>query len=388
MPNSVQIIHLCQDEKFINSAVEQFEHCFPRQNTFFVLPVSSDEHFKHVKSRDFIHKTAAADLISISSTLPYNAIVVLHSLSPRFYDFILQLHKNIKIIWFCFGFEVYNDSNYFKTNILLDDITRAKFPDVKRSKKDQFIEIVRPYYRLLKTTLPFSSKEYKRKVFKRIDYFGCPFLEEFQSIKKLLSIKRVFFNFWYYPLELIVEVTHPIQLPKNILLIGNSGYKSGNHLDVFAKIKDFTRKGIEIVVPLNYGNPDYIQEILVQGKKEFNTAFKPLLHFMPLAEYNTILQSVGIAILNNKRQQAVGNTIALLWFGAKVFLSHKNPFYHYLKRIGIIIYCYETELNQKSSSQLLSLEQIEHNRKLLFQELNQAHLAQVLKQQINDIYAK
>ena len=388
MPNSVQIIHLCQDEKFINSAVEQFEHCFPRQNTFFVLPVSSDEHFKHVKSRDFIHKTAAADLISISSTLSNSTIVVLHSLSACFYDFVLQLPKNIKIIWFCFGFEVYNDSNYFKDKELLDRLTRNLFPNLPKSRKKRIKEYLRPWYRIIKPGLELSRKEKKQKAIARIDFLGSSFSEEYLQISKLIQHEKLFFNFWYYPLELIVEVTHPIQLPKNILLIGNSGYKSGNHLDVFAKIKDFTRKGIEIVVPLNYGNPDYIQEILVQGKKEFNTAFKPLLHFMPLAEYNTILQSVGIAILNNKRQQAVGNTIALLWFGAKVFLSHKNPFYHYLKRIGIIIYCYETELNQKSSSQLLSLEQIEHNRKLLFQELNQAHLAQVLKQQINDIYAK
>ena len=101
MSKEFQIVHICEDEKFINSAVEQFEYCFPRQNTFFVLPISSDEHFKHVKSQDFIHRTAAADLISISSTLSNSTIVVLHSLSPRFYDFVLQLPKNKKIIWFC-----------------------------------------------------------------------------------------------------------------------------------------------------------------------------------------------------------------------------------------------------------------------------------------------
>ena len=388
MPKELHIVHICEDEKFINSAVEQFEHCFPSQNTFFVLPVSSDEHFKHVKSQDFIHKTAAEDLILFSSTLTNNAIVVLHSLSPRFYDFVLQLPKSIKIIWLCFGFEVYNDSNYFKSNILLDAVTRAKFPDVKRSKKDQFIEIARPYYRLLKPTLPLSSKESKRRVFKRIDYFGCPFLEEFQSVKKLLSIKRAFFNFWYYPLEIIIDIQQPIIYPKTNIIIGNSGFKSGNHLDVFDKIKNYSLKDIEIVVPLNYGEPKYIQEVLVEGKKDFNMAFKPLLDFMPLAVYNTILESVGVAILNNKRQQAVGNTIALLWFGAKVFLSHKNPFYHYLKRKGVLVYCYETELNQKSISQFLSLEQMEHNRIVLFQELSKAHLATLLKKQIEHVYAK
>lgn len=388
MPKEFQIVHICEDEKFINSAVEQFEHCFPRQNTFFVLPVSSDENFKHVKSQDFIHKTTSENLTQVSSSISNKTIVVLHSLSPRFYDFVLQLPKNIKIIWFCFGFEVYNDSNYFKSNILLDAVTRAKFPDVKKSKKDQFIEIARPYYRLIKPILPLSQREYKHKVMQRIDFLGSSFQEEFKQVCKLIKQKKKFFNFWYYPLEIIIDIQQPIIYPKTNIIIGNSGFKSGNHLDVFDKIKNYSLKDIEIVVPLNYGEPKYIQEVLVEGKKDFNVAFKPLLDFMPLAEYNTILESVGVAILNNKRQQAVGNTIALLWFGAKVFLSHKNPFYHYLKRIGVLVYCYETELNNKSISQFLSLEQIEHNRIVLFQELNQVHLADLLKEQIEIVYAK
>lgn len=382
MPKEFQIVHICEDEKFINSAVEQFEHCFPRQNTFFVLPVSSDEHFKYVKSQDFIHRTAAADLISISSTLSNSTIVVLHSLSPRFYDFILQLPTNIKIIWFCFGFEVYNDSNYFKNDLLLDKLTKQKFPETKKTAKDKFIEAARPYYRFVKPTLPLSPKEYKHKVMQRINYLGSSFEEEFENVCKLTRLKKQFFHFWYYPLEIITDTQKPIVFPKRNIIIGNSGFKSGNHLDVFDKIKVYSLPDIEIVVPLNYGEAKYIQDILIEGKKVFNEAFQPLLDFMPLAAYNTILESVGVAILNNKRQQAVGNTIALLWFGAKVFLSHKNPFYHYLKRIGVLVYCYETELNEKSISQFLSLEQMEHNRIVLFQELNQAHLADLLKEQI------
>ena len=200
---------------------------------------------------------------------------------------------------------------------------------------------------------------------------------------KLIQQRKQFFNFWYYPLELIVDVTDLIYLPKKNLLIGNSGYKSGNHLDVFHAIKTFSiPTDAQVIVPLNYGESAYIQEVLASGKKHFKTMFNPLLNFMPLHEYNTHLESVGVAILNNKRQQAVGNTIALLWFGAKVFLSNKNPFYHYLKRMGVEIYSYETELNAKSITEFLSLESIEKNRKLLYTELNRNHLSDLLKTQI------
>lgn len=386
MIKAIQIVHICEDEKFINSAIDQFENCFPAQNTFYVLPISFEENFKHVKNRTFVHKTKPEDLIQIPSNLSDKSIVVLHSLSPRFYDFVLLLPKDVKIIWFCFGFEVYNDSNYYKNSILLDTITAREFPNKNKTHKQRFIEKIRPFYRLIKKTLPLSQRERKHKVIKRINYLGSSFKEEFEMVCKLINQKKEFFDFWYYPLELIVDSNAPVSLEKKTIIIGNSGSKSGNHLDVFDKIRNYSLQDIEIVVPLNYGDTTYIKEILIEGQNVFNVAFKPLLEFMPIQEYNIILESAGVAVLNNKRQQAIGNTIALLWFGTKVFLSNKNPFYHYLQRKGIIVYCYETELNDESISQFLSLEQIQHNRKLLFQELNKAHLVELLKNQIVNIY--
>ena len=99
-----------------------------------------------------------------------------------FYDFVLQLPHKIKIIWFCFGFEVYNDANYFKNNILLDTITNQKFPEKELSSKKKIKEQARPFYRMIKPSLPLSSKEYKHKVIKRINYLGSSFQEEFEQV--------------------------------------------------------------------------------------------------------------------------------------------------------------------------------------------------------------
>ena len=106
---------------------------------------------------------------------------------------------------------------------------------------------------------------------------------------------------------------------------------------------------------------------------------------MPLSEYNQILKKCGVAILNNFRQQAVGNTIALLWFGSKVFLSNKNPFYHYLKKIGVVIYCYEKDLNSEKDLELLSFDKIIENRKQLFKNLNTEFLLIELKNELEKL---
>ena len=144
--------------------------------------------------------------------------------------------EEIKIIWLCFGFEVYNDPHYFKEKSLLDTITQIKFPNPKTSIQKKLKDELRPLYRLLKPSIPLSAKVKKRKAMERINYFGCPFLEEYKSITELTGIKRPLFSFCYYPLEIIINTEKSIVFPKSKLIIGNSGHKTGNHLDIFDKL--------------------------------------------------------------------------------------------------------------------------------------------------------
>lgn len=382
---SVKIIHICQDEKFINSAIQQFEFSFPKSNIFHIVSQLPD--FVHVKSQECVQHCNVQDLKTIAHTLDKSVLVVLHSLSDTFYDFVLQLPKENTVIWLCFGFEIYNDPNFFKTKNLFDIITKNKFPEFKISKKKKTKDLLRPYYRLLNKNLPLSSVEYKAKVLKRINFLGSSFKEEFESVCSLIKQKKLFFDFWYYPLEQILDVSATINLNKKNILVGNSGSSSGNHLDVFTQLKKYNLTAEKIVVPLNYGESKYIDVVVDEGNNQFSQKFQPLLKFLSLQEYNVILEGIGIAIFNNRRQQAVGNTIALLWMGAKVFLSKQNPLYHYLKRKGLNIYCYEIDLNEQNCNQLLSLQQIEHNRSTLFNLLNREKLAVELHEQILKINA-
>jgi hypothetical protein len=379
-----KIIHICEDEKFINSAVQQFEDVFHGNNEFYIVTNSIEDEFIHVKPRSFVKKINIDDLINLSTSAT-DTIICLHSLSTNFYSFVLSLSDSNKILWFCFGFEVYNDSNYFKDKMLFDKETLNYFPSKNKPFLKSIKEIVRPYYKYINPTVGFSSQQTKIKVFEKLNFFVCPFREEYESITKLLKISKPLINFWYYPLEIIVDVNKSIKFPKKSILIGNSGHKTGNHLDVFCKIKNYSLLASDIVVPLNYGNSDYINIIIYEGESAFNASFNPLLNFIPLPKYNNILENVGVAIFNNKRQQAVGSTIALLWMGSKVFLSNSNPFYQYLKRTGIIVFCYETELNEKSCNLFLNLEQIEFNRRILFEHLNKEKLVYELKLQICSI---
>lgn len=386
---TTKIIHICEDEKFINSAIQQFESCFPSSNIFYVLPLSEDcKEFLHVKPQLCVQMINQDFMLKIARSVENSVLIVLHSLSPKFYDFVLQLPLTNKVIWFCYGFEVYNDTNYFKRNILLDTITAIKFPVETKTLKQTIVEFIIKCYRIIRPSLSFSKSEKKKQVFNRVTFIGTSFIEEYKSISKLLKIKKPYFNFWYYPLENILDVSIPINLNKKSILIGNSGHKTGNHLDVFAKIKSYTLITERIVVPLNYGDEAYIKAVNEEGMKHFSDKFNAFHHFITLEKYNAVLNEVGVAILNNRRQQAFGNTIALLWMGAKVFLSKQNPIYSFFKRIDVYVYCYETELDEQSCNQYLSLKEIKHNRKVLFDVLNREKLAFELFEQISKVIIK
>lgn len=119
--------------------------------------------------------------------------------------------------------------------------------------------------------------------------------------------------------------------------IGNSADPSNNHKLVFEKLAQLnvpSRVG-KIYCPLSYGNPAYAVQIKQLGKAMFGDKFYPLMDFMPLSQYNKILDEVDIAIFAHNRQQAMGNTINLLGRGKTVYMRGDTSSYAQLTKLGI-----------------------------------------------------
>lgn len=72
----------------------------------------------------------------------------------------------------------------------------------------------------------------------------------------------------------------------------------------------------------------------------------------------------------------MGNIITALWLGSKVFLSKKSTTYSCLKRLGIKMYSIEDDLNPgwKDALLPLSIEEREHNRRILMQEYGKENM--------------
>lgn len=122
------------------------------------------------------------------------------------------------------------------------------------------------------------------------------------------------------------------------VLVGNSATYTNNHLEAFDRLKSLDLAGRRIVVPLSYGEPEYADVVMENGRNLFGNAFMPLVDFVPLDEYLAIIGSCSVVIMNHRRQQALGNICAALYSGAHVYLDDANPAGSFLRSLGATVH--------------------------------------------------
>ncbi len=199
------------------------------------------------------------------------------------------------------------------------------------------------FYKHRQNNIKHDFVEYLRKtIIPQIPVVVSLIRGDYEIVKKVYgSNAKYIYSFYPNPVDfnLIKNLT-----PQNredgikIILVGNSGDPANNHQEVFEFLDRFKDKDIKIICPLSYGNAAYIKKIVFLGNKMFGLKFEPLTEFISPYEYVKVLSSVDVAIMNHERQQGLGNTIALLALGKKVFIrSDTSPFEFFAYR-GIKIF--------------------------------------------------
>lgn len=377
-----RFFHFCSDEKFINSAYNQFENLFPKKNKFLIYgcPQKQTFHIKINEDYEFVNNIKES-----FENIPENSVVFFHSLPDSLISNLAHFKKSVILVWFVHGYEVYNDPYLYSEKKSLDKITRKTFGYTHIGLKENLKNKLWPILRKIKSDLYYTKSEEKKLKLKRINYFGCSFVEEHKQVYKILGIKRPLFNFWYYPIEDIVINNELFINNKEFIMIGNSGFKTNNHIDVFSKISKLGLKN-KIVMPISYGNKNYTEQLIKHIEEHYNyLEINYLQQFLTLNEYNTFLNSIKTAIFNTRRQQAIGNIITLINNGSKVFISEKNTFYHYLVNRGIKVFSYEKDMNLKEINSSLDIETIKSNREKLYDLLNHDRLKNELLNSIKKI---
>ncbi|NCU05217.1 MAG: TDP-N-acetylfucosamine:lipid II N-acetylfucosaminyltransferase [Chitinophagaceae bacterium] len=180
---------------------------------------------------------------------------------------------------------------------------------------------------------------YKKKLIRKIRHFVGFVKGDYEFIKNKYGAEGMFHESILYPVAFCDGYAVKNNKTENIvrILVGNSADPSNNHLAIFNKLSEYKNESIEIIVPLSYGNKEYANEVINAGRMIFGDKLRPLNDFMPLHEYETLLNSIDIGIFNHGRQQGLGNIIKLLSYGKKVYLRNDISTWDFFTDMGVTL---------------------------------------------------
>jgi hypothetical protein len=169
----------------------------------------------------------------------------------------------------------------------------------------------------------------------RVQFFSSPLPYEYDLLKKSLGRR---FRAEYLQINYgSVQDTFAGSGKKirgNNILVGNSASLTNNHTEVFEVLKRQNLSGRKIIVPLSYGQAAYRDYVVKIGRQMFGAKFEPVTSFLSLPDYHEMLSSCSCAIMNQYRQQALGNIGTILYQGGRLYLSQKNVLAKFLRARG------------------------------------------------------
>ncbi|GAB1055860.1 MAG: TDP-N-acetylfucosamine:lipid II N-acetylfucosaminyltransferase [Shewanella algae] len=324
-----KILHIAPIEKFIPSFINLIKNHFPsEQHTIFT--VGNYDKYPYTQAENTIHFekfNSYKTLYHLLRALHSHKKIILHGLFTHQLTMLLcfmpWLHK--KCQWVIWGSDLYYHQLAVKnTRYRLIEMLRK----VLISRLSGFITYVDGDYHKAQQWYGAKGRLYECIVYKSNVYVG----NELSGAELLNS-----------------SLAHA----KLNLLVGNSSDPTNNHQDIFKRLLELDVDKLvgKIYCPLSYGNHEYAREIKKLGEALFGDKFHPLMGFIPLIEYNKILDEIDIAIFAHNRQQAMGNIINLLGRGKTVYMRSDTSSYFLFAKLGIQVFSIEhLALNVQSSN--------------------------------------
>lgn len=335
----MKFIHFVIDDKFIPDSIKCFEEAGLTNNEFYYVRPKSHPVTEYLD----LFKVKELNNNEVISLLEKRkpCVVVLHSLYSLPLEIINHIPNVIKIIWYAWGFDLYSNPRPLNPLVVQDNrygIETRSFIDKfnRKTYVDKFRYMIK---RLLKKG--YTRRDAENAV-SRIDYFAGVFQEEYDLLCKRVPYfraKKIVHNYIHPQEFLRDDINEPISVKGNNILLGNSATINCNHLDLLTILGTSNLKDIKIYCPLSYqGTKDYKQAVVKKGEDLFGENFIPLMDFLPLSEYNQIMNSCGSLILGQMQQAATCNILTAIWSGIKVYLPEDSMNYIHYMNEGLKVY--------------------------------------------------
>ena len=339
----MKILHIATyEKKFVLVAADIFDSCKETENSFRVITTRVSEarkFFARQKNIRVVNRLLYANSKTLKEDLAWCDCMVVHFMDGVKAKAIMRAPAHLPIVWSGWGGDYYNLLPQGGNNLLGNETQQlVKMLDHKISWTVP--HLLQKLKNIAMATMDHMLYDaWIKKAIKRVDFFSAPFPEDFDLLRKHFGndfqpiYTRVFYG--------SVERTYMPGVEKiygSNILVGNSATASNNHLEVFKILSQLDLGDRKILVPLSYGDADYRAAIISRGQSLFGARFQPIVEFMPLDQYNTLIAQCSIVVMGHRRQQGGGNTVTQLYKGAKVFLDEVSTVYKYLNSRGAFVY--------------------------------------------------
>ena len=344
-------LHLCCDGNFIGNSISVFEHFFPGNNFWVILKSSKDERIINNDDANIIwfnfdERENYLKAISCLNTSERFENIVCHGLNSFFIEAVRLIRSNNspKIYWLFWGYELYRPLGMSGKMKLSDETSFFNPLSYATPTK------ARLFYRT-RLLNDISEEELLKEFVNYVDFFCFWFEGDFELLQRFYPCKASFKFFQYNANWLCDKKARSVseryfnKEPRTII-INHQASNTGNHNTLLKKLKSLSGiESFDITAPLSYGSNSIRRYVCWKGKRLFGKKFHPVLNYMPLEHYNTMIGKMNVALFGQHRQEAAGNISFYLANGTKVFMREDNTLFHYFKKAGYIIFSFESDLN-------------------------------------------
>lgn len=320
-------LHIVPDSKFINTfAVNLKELGILSSNR---LIVASKKKLKYVEG-DISHAPLYSPAFKsiCGATTQYKAVYI-HLFSPLMYRWVAK-NSFRQLNWMVWGADLYNLPG-IKTDFY-GPITNQKYSSRGRPLSE--------WLYLLKVLI--TNSRFRNEAYAKVDNVLTWMTTEYAFAKSNIPSLRADHKFFFYenqiPYQKLGERSAEAKARVHnipIIIVGNSGYPTNNHLDAIGYLQKHGIKA-DLCLPVSYGDKKYVALLKRELAAYPNGTVTFVDRYMDFDEYLNLLSAADALIMNSIRPQGYGNILMMLYMGKPVFVNEDNISMPDLKKNGIM----------------------------------------------------
>lgn len=341
MAKEKRIVHFCRDSVFHRIIIDLYEAVAPGQNRYIL--VKEKGAYVSFKLEPEMEKLTKAEA---KETLAQHEVAIFHSLSENNLWLAAQARDQQKVVWCSWGSDLGANHSYCSDETILDpksyQANQQNRKAVLRAVKiilykllHQFPSLQAAYFnwRIAKEKQPL-----KEQALSKIDYVSTILPPEKEILSSLPQLKANYQWVNYGAVDMFVGDFYKKDTPLGQgMFVGHAAFFTCNHLDILPQIKALDYP-YPIFIPMAYGNKYCKAALAEEAPKLFGQQLILQKEVLPKADYLKQLLACNIAVLNTKRQEALGTLITVLYLGMHTYLHPEGVLYKFCTEQGLKVY--------------------------------------------------